>query len=121
MLRELGVDVRMGDDLDTRAEKILGDYMEKQGIYAYFITDYPWEAKPFYIMKSEGGFSKSFDLDIRGIEVASGGQREHRYEELLKNMSEKRLDTGDFAFYLEAFKYGMPPTAVSAWVLTGCS
>lgn len=109
MLRGLGVDVRMGEDLDTQAEKTLGDYMEKQGVYAYFITDYPWEAKPFYIMKSEGGFSRSFDLDIRGVEVASGGQREHRYGELLNNMREKGLNAEEFAFYLEAFKYGMPP------------
>jgi len=109
ILKGLGFNVRVGDDLDTQAEKVLGDYLEKQGVYAYFITDYPWEAKPFYIMKSEGGLSKSFDLDIRGIEVASGGQREHRYVELLSNMREKGLNLEDFAFYLEAFKYGMPP------------
>jgi aspartyl-tRNA synthetase len=109
ILRGLGFNVRVGDDLDTQAEKALGEYMERQGAYAYFITEYPWEAKPFYIMKSEGGLSKSFDLDIRGIEVASGGQREHRYAELLGNMREKGPNVEDFSFYLEAFKYGMPP------------
>ncbi len=96
-------------DLDTRAERILGEYMAEQGFDAYFIVDYPWRAKPFYIMKDEGGLSRSFDLDIRGTEVASGGQREHRRSVLYENLLEKGLNPESFRFYLEAFKYGMPP------------
>jgi len=98
-----------GGDLDTRAERILGEYMAEQGYDAYFIVDYPWEAKPFYIMREENGLSRSFDLDIRGTEIASGGQREHRRSVLYSNLVEKGLDPSSFKFYLEAFKYGMPP------------
>ena len=38
-----------------------------------------------------------------------GGQREHRYERLVEALREKGLNPEDFSFYLEAFKYGMPP------------
>lgn len=109
LLNRLGVEINFGDDLDSSAEKALGEYMEERGSPAYFIIKYPWEAKPFYIMRSPGGLSESFDLDVRGIEIASGGQREHRYEELLKNLEDKGLRKEEFSFYLEAFKYGMPP------------
>ncbi|MEM2244930.1 MAG: aspartate--tRNA(Asn) ligase [Thermofilum sp.] len=109
LLNQLGVNVSFGEDLDSNSEKVLGEYMEGRGNPAYFIIRYPWEAKPFYIMRGAGGLSESFDLDVRGIEVASGGQREHRYEELLKNIEDKGLRKEEFSFYLEAFRYGMPP------------
>ena len=41
--------------------------------------------------------------------MASGGQREHRYEVLLAKMKEKGLNPDSFEFYLKAFRYGMPP------------
>ncbi|MFW6144006.1 MAG: amino acid--tRNA ligase-related protein, partial [Candidatus Natronoplasma sp.] len=43
-----------------------------------------------------------------GQELVSGGQREHRYEVLVKQMEEIGLDTEAFQTYLESFKYGMP-------------
>lgn len=109
-LGKLGYNISWGDDLDTQAEKTLGDFMRSRGYPVYFITKYPWDAKPFYIMREDGGgLSKAFDLDINGIEVASGGQREHRYRELLVNIKAKGLNPDEFGFYLQAFKYGMPP------------
>jgi len=108
ILRNNGLRLEWGSDLDSEAEKVLGKTMMEEGYDAYFIIEYPWEAKPFYIMK-KGAISLSFDLDYRGIELASGGQREHRYWELIENMKNKGLDPKSFSFYLEAFKYGMPP------------
>ncbi len=108
ILKSRGVRVEWGDDLDPEMERELGRAMEEEGYQAYFIVDYPWDAKPFYIMR-EGKLSKSFDLDYRGLELASGGQREHRYDVLIENMRMKGLNPEDFTFYLEAFKYGMPP------------
>ena len=107
--RSKGHDISYGDDLDTKAEALIGEAMAEEGYDAYFIIDYPWDAKPFYIMRTEGGLSASFDLDYKGMELASGGQREHRYEVLLENIKLKGLNPGDFKFYLDAFKYGMPP------------
>jgi nondiscriminating aspartyl-tRNA synthetase len=105
-----GLDLRMGDDLGTEGEKTLGDIMAGKGYDVYWITEYPEEAKPFYIMEKDGSpFSFSFDLDYRGQEIASGGQREHRYDRLVERMRKKRLEPASFDFYLNAFAYGMPP------------
>jgi len=108
ILRRRGVEIEWGEDLGDREEKILGEEMTKSGIDFYFITKYPWKVKPFYIMR-ENYLSRSFDLDCKGLELASGGQREHRINELVNNMLEKGLNPKDFEFYLEAFRYAMPP------------
>ena len=105
-----GLDLKDGDDLGTDGEKIVGDHMAAKGCDLYFIAEYPEEAKPFYIMEKDGtSYSYSFDLDYRGQEISSGGQREHRYDKLVARMEKKGLDPKDFGFYLDAFKYGMPP------------
>lgn len=109
ILNSNGFDLKWGEDFDPKAEKFLGEYFQQQGTPAYFITEYPWDSKPFYIMRNGLQKSYAFDLDIRGIEIASGGQREHRYSELYRNLVDKGLDPNDFKFYLDAFKYGMPP------------
>ena len=51
---------------------------------------------------------QGYDLLWRGVEITTGAQREHRYEEIIKNAKEKGLET-DVEFYLEFFKYGCPP------------
>ncbi len=51
----------------------------------------------------------SFDLLFRGWEVTTGGQRLHRYEEYVTKMQGRDLDPDQFEFYLEAFRFGMPP------------
>ena len=110
MVIENGLPLKDGDDLGTEGEKIIGDIMAEKGNELYFIVEYPEEAKPFYIMEKKGTpQSFSFDLDYKGQEISSGGQREHRYPELVRRMEKKGLDPKDFESYLEAFKYGMPP------------
>ena len=54
-------------------------------------------------------FSNSFDLLFRGLELVTGGQRLHRYEDYLAALEDRDLDPEPLAGYLEAFKYGMPP------------
>ena len=51
---------------------------------------------------------QGFDLLYRGTEITTGAQREHRYEELLKNVAEKGLGK-DVEFYTEFFRYGCAP------------
>jgi len=110
MVVDRGLPLKMGDDLGTEGEKLVGDVMAERGNDLYFIIEYPEEAKPFYIMEKDGtDLSFSFDLDYKGQEISSGGQREHRYPELVKRMEKKGLDPKDFDSYLDAFRYGMPP------------
>jgi len=59
-------------------------------------------------MRNEEGVLQGYDLIWRGVEITSGAQREHRYEEVCKNAKSKGLGD-DVKFYLEFFKYGCPP------------
>jgi len=107
ILAKNGIKKEWGGDLEDPEEKLLGQIMEKKGNEWYFITKYPFRIKPFYIMM-DGKVSRGMDLDCRGLEILSGGQREHRHEILVKVMREKGLDPHKFEFYLSAFQYGMP-------------
>ena len=111
ILRGRGKRVRDGDDIDTEGEKLLGQALGQEGHDLFYITEYPSAIKPFYVMSKadEPEYSYSFDLEYKGDEMASGGQREHRYETLVAQMKEKGLNPESFEFYLKAFRYGMPP------------
>jgi aspartyl-tRNA synthetase len=111
ILRGRGKRLRDGDDIDTEAEKILGGAMAEEGHEIFFLTGYPIAIKPFYVMADadEPESSYSFDLEYKGDEMASGGQREHRYDVLVSRMKAKGLNPENFEFYLKAFRYGMPP------------
>ncbi len=111
IISEEGKKIPKGMDLGTEGEKVLGETMQREGHDLYFIKEYPSKEKPFYIMRNEEEpqYSYSFDLDYRGIEIASGGQREHRPKEVKKNMKQQGLNPSDFEYYLNSFEYGMPP------------
>jgi nondiscriminating aspartyl-tRNA synthetase len=98
-----------GDDLPTEAEKALGSDVGGH----YFITDWPSEIKPFYIQDYDDDpqLSKGFDLMHPQMELVSGGQREHRYDELVAGFEQQGLDPEQFDYYTKMFKYGMPPHA----------
>lgn len=98
-----------GDDLSTEAEKALGEDISGH----YFITDWPSEIKPFYIQDydDDPAVSKGFDLMHPRMELVSGGQREHRHEELVAGFRDQGLDPAEFEYYTKMFKYGMPPHA----------
>ncbi|MFB6245246.1 MAG: amino acid--tRNA ligase-related protein, partial [Candidatus Nanohaloarchaea archaeon] len=66
----------------------------------------------FYYMEAREGDdyqSRRFDLIYRGLELASGGQREHDMDRLMAAVEEEGIDPDDISFYLESFKFGMPP------------
>jgi nondiscriminating aspartyl-tRNA synthetase len=43
------------------------------------------------------------------MEINSGSQRMHDYAALVEKLRSRGLDPEKFAFYLQTFKYGMPP------------
>lgn len=95
-------------DLTTEAEKLCYKYsMEVYNSEFLFVTDYPKDKRAFYHMRKDG-IPQGYDLIWRGVEITTGAQREHRYEQLLNQAKEKGLDN-DVKFYLEFFKYGCPP------------
>lgn len=110
ILNKSGAKLKFGDDIGTEDEKKLGKLIKSQyKTDAYFIIKYPWGLKPFYIMKDGLKLSSGFDFEYKGEEMASGGQREHRYDVLVSNIREKGLKPKDFEFYLNAFRYSSPP------------
>ena len=109
---EYGKRIPYGEDLDPEGERLLGRYArEKLDSDLVFVTEYPWKARPFYTMRLEDDpeWTTGFDLLMKGLEVVTGSQREHRYEKLLENLRDKGLDPEAFRFYLDFFKHGAPP------------
>ena len=96
-------------DMNAEAEKLTFKLaQEKYDSEFMFVVDYAATKRPFYHMRDENGKLQGYDLIWRGTEITSGAQREHRYEELVKNAKEKGLGK-DVEFYLQFFKYGCPP------------
>lgn len=96
-------------DLTPEGERFLGKFVEEKYNSPFlFITEFPFEKKPFYIMRKGKDLSFGFDALFKGLEISSGGIREHRYEERIKNIREKGLNPEDFD-HLRFWQYGMPP------------
>ena len=96
-------------DLTTEAERLTYKIaMDKFNSEFIFITNYPADKRAFYHMRDENGTLQGYDLIWRGVEITSGAQREHRFEEIKKNAESKGLSK-DVEFYLEFFKHGCPP------------
>lgn len=95
-------------DLTTEAERLCLQLAKDKFNHEFlFVTDYPPQKRAFYHMR-KNGILQGYDLIWKGMEITSGAQREHRYEELKKNADEKGLGK-DVEFYLQFFKYGCPP------------
>lgn len=104
-------DTKKGD-LDPQAERILCEYTrEVYGHEFIFITDYPIEVRPFYHMRKDDKpkETKSFDLLWKWMEITTGAQREHHYDVLVRQATEKKIDLESIQFYLDFFKFGCPP------------
>ena len=96
------------NDLTTEAERLCEKLAKDMfGHEFLFITDYSAEKRAFYHMR-KNGIPQGYDLIWKGVEITTGAQREHRYEILKAQAKEKGLDK-DVEFYLEFFKYGVPP------------
>ena len=105
-----GFESERKDDLERKEEELICKYAkEKYGSDFVFITKWPFSSRPFYHMKDSEGYSDSYDLLYKGLEITTGAQREHRRDILEKQIIEKGLDPKDFAFYLDFFRYGCPP------------
>lgn len=110
--KETSVDHTNEPDLEPNEEKWICEYVKKELKSDFvFITHYPTVKRPMYTYPDETDpeFTKSFDMLFRGVEVTTGGQRINDYEQLVANIKKWGLKPEKFEFYLEAFKYGMPP------------
>ncbi|MGN0667137.1 MAG: aspartate--tRNA(Asn) ligase [Huintestinicola sp.] len=99
-------------DLEPEDEVFLCNYAkENYGTEFIFVTNFPSSKPPFYAMndKNDPRTACKFDLLFRGLEITSGGQRIHDYNEQIEKMKAQGLNPDDFQYYLQAHKYGLPP------------
>jgi nondiscriminating aspartyl-tRNA synthetase len=102
----------IGLDLDAEGERLITEYARKKwGTELVFITHYPLSKRPMYTYPDPANpeLSLSFDLIFRGLEITTGGQRIHNYRLLVEKIKERGLNPDDFSYYLDTFKFGMPP------------
>ena len=112
ILEELGKKIKFGEDYDRESESLLGKYVkEKCKSDFFFVNRFPSKTKSFYVMKvdEEPQWARSVDLIFKGIEQSSGGQREHRYEKIIQQVKENKLNPESIKWFTEPFKYGAPP------------
>lgn len=112
MLKEAGMEVDPYGDLNTEAERKLGQLvLEKYGTEFYILHRYPLAVRPFYTMPcyDDPLYSNSFDVFIRGEEIISGAQRVHVPDFLEKRAEACGIDVKTISTYIDSFRYGAPP------------
>ncbi len=112
ILEEFGKKIPFGEDYDRESETILANYVrEKYKSDFFFVNRFPFKVKPFYVMRvdEDPQWARSVDLIYKGLEVSSGGQREHRYEKIIEQLKEKGISLVGMQWFTEHFKYGAPP------------
>jgi len=110
--RKTGKDKTSQMDLDPEDEREICKFVKEEfGSDFVFITHYPTQKRPFYTFEDpkDPNFTLSFDLLCRGLEIVTGSQRISDYKTLVRKMKKFGLNPKNFKFYLQAFKYGMPP------------
>jgi nondiscriminating aspartyl-tRNA synthetase len=99
-------------DLAPAHERALGEWaLREHGSDFLAVEGYPMCKRPFYThpQSDDPRWSNSFDLLFRGMELVTGGQRLHRYDDYLAAIRERGEDPADYGDYLKAFAGGMPP------------
>jgi nondiscriminating aspartyl-tRNA synthetase len=109
--RRLGQDLTKEDDFAPQHERALGEWArEEHGSEFLYVTHYPMSKRPFYTHPSaDPRYANGFDLLFRGLEMVTGGQRLHLYEDYVKALDRAGFPIEAYTGFLQAFRYGMPP------------
>ena len=110
--KEYNREIKDYEDFEPEEEKLLCELIRKRtGSEFVFVTHYPSKKRPFYAMECVENPEEtvSFDLLFRGLEITTGGQRIHSYEEQVAKMERRGMNVELFESYLMMHKYGMPP------------
>ncbi|MGE5831260.1 MAG: aspartate--tRNA(Asn) ligase [Micromonosporaceae bacterium] len=107
-----GEDVLAEPDLAPAHERWLGEWAQREhGSEFVFVEGYPTAARAFYTHPDPARppYSRGFDLIFRGVELVSGSQRLHRYEEYVQVLAERGHALEPYQTYVDAFRHGLPP------------
>ena len=97
-----------GKDLQSEHERFLTEQHFKRPVIVF---DYPKDIKAFYMRRNDDGRTvAAMDVLVPAIgEIIGGSQREERYEQLHRRITELSLNPADFWWYLDTRKYGTAP------------
>lgn len=110
--KEFGGKAKGEPDLEPEHERQICEWAKKEkGSDFVFITEFPTAKRAFYTYPDPENpeRSRSFDLLFRGLEINSGSQRYHNYDEMVETIETRGMDPEKFSFYLQMHKYGIPP------------
>ena len=106
---ELAQSFEWGKDLGGSDETILSRQFERP----VFVTDYPRQAKAFYMKVSSDDPRVVRNMDLLAPEgygeIIGGSQREDDLDMLEQRIKEQGLDTADYEWYLDLRRYGSVP------------
>ena len=109
ILQKKGVNISWGEDFGADEERSLSNEFEDP----FFVTGFPIAIRSFYHMPDPKRPEITLSSDLMAPngfgEITSGGQRIHDYNVLLDKIRDMGLDPGEYEWYLEIRKYGMPP------------
>lgn len=113
MLNDAGIDQNPLEDIGTVNEKLLGEMVKtKYGTDVYVLSGFPNAARPFYTMKEDEKYSRSFDFMMRFNEISSGAQRNHDPEVLKQMIASHGIElNGESGLedYVRSFENGSMP------------
>jgi nondiscriminating aspartyl-tRNA synthetase len=107
-----GEDLSGEPDLAPAHERWLGEWARREhGSDFVFVVGYPMVKRPFYTHPdpARAEYSNGFDLLFRGLELVTGGQRLHRYDDYVAALAAIGEPTAPYESYLDVFRHGMPP------------
>ena len=112
ILEKMGKKVPFEEDVDREGELLLAKHVKKKYNHEFFfINRFPFKKKPFYVMRVDDDprWARSVDMVFKGLEMSSGGQREHRYEKIMQQVKEKKMDPAGVEWFTKFFRFSAPP------------
>jgi aspartyl-tRNA synthetase len=110
-LEKLGKKLPRHQDIDDPSLRALAAHVKAEtGSDFFFLNRFPSAVRSFYVMRVDDDpeFARSVDLIYKGLELSSGGQREHRHEKIISQIKEKGYDLKGLEWFTEPFRYGVP-------------
>ena len=99
-------------DLAPAHERAIGEWgLREHGSDLVVVEGYPTASRAFYSHPDpeDPHWSRSFDLIFRGVELVSGAQRLHRYDDYVAALAARGYPLEAYESYVDAFRYGVPP------------
>jgi len=108
--REAGQGAKKAYEISPEVERLVCAWSARErGSELVFINEFPRRHRPFYTYPLDASRTMSFDSIFRGLEITTGGRRQHDYRALLETLPRFGLKAEDLSDYLDVFRYGCPP------------